>query len=153
MGFAVKLKVISPKQVLSVTTHVKVGKLSQTIEETLGVLNDMVKEQKAESAGPPFGIYHGAINEKDDGPIEICLPVRGHVNGNKKVVLKQLYGGNAASVTLLGEQCEFPAILNGYDAVAEWIPANGYQKHGAPREVWHSGPGPEAKMEIVWFVR
>ena len=153
MGLEVKMKTISPKQVLSVTSHVKVGKLSQTIEETLGVLYDMVKEQNAEPAGPPFGIYHGAINEKDDGPIEICLPVRGHVNGNKKVSLKQLYGGNAASVTLLGEQCEFPAILKGYDAIAEWIPANGYQKHGPPREVWHSGPGPEAKMEIVWFVR
>jgi effector-binding domain-containing protein len=153
MSLEVKLKVISPKQVLSVTSHVKVGKLSQTIEETLVGLNSMVKKQNADTAGPPFGIYHGAINEKDDGPIEICLPVRGQVNGNKKVVLKQLYGGNAASVTLLGDQCEFPAILMGYDAVAEWILANGYQKYGPPREVWHSGPGPEAKMEIIWLVR
>jgi effector-binding domain-containing protein len=153
MSLEVKMKTISPKQVLSVTSHVKVSKLSQTIEETLGVLYDLVRKQNAEPAGPPFGIYHGVINEKDDGPIEICLPVRGQVNGNKKIAFKQLYGGNAASVTLLGEQCEFPAILKGYDAVAEWILANGHQKHGPPREVWHSGPGPEARMEIVWLVR
>jgi effector-binding domain-containing protein len=153
MALDVKMKVISPKQVLSVTHHVKVGGLSQTIEETLSVLYDMVKQQNAEPAGPPFGIYHGAINEKEDGPIEICLPFRGHVNGDKKIALKQLYGGNAASVTLLGDQCEFPAILKGYDSAAEWIQANGYKKSGPPREVWHSGPGPDAKMEIVWFYR
>jgi effector-binding domain-containing protein len=153
MNLEVKMKVISPKQVLSMIVHVKVSRLSQTIEESLSVLHDMVKKQSAESAGPPFGIYHGVINEEEDGPIEICLPVRGHINGNKNVALKQLYGGSAASVTLLGEQCEFPAILKGYDAAAEWIQANGYKKSGPPREVWHSGPGPDAKMEIIWLVR
>lgn len=153
MSLEVKMKTISPKQMLSVTHHTKVSGLSQKIEETLGIMYGMVKEQNAEAAGPPFGIFHGAINEKEDGPIEICLPVRGTVNGSDNVIFKQLYGGNAASVTMLGKQCEFPAILGGYDAAAAWIQANGHQKSGPPREIWHTGAGPDAKMEIVWLFK
>lgn len=153
MSPEVKEKTISPKQVLSITHHVKVGYLSQKIEESLEILHDVAREQNAETSGPPFGIYHGAINEKDNGPIEICLPVRGNVNGRDNVILKQLYGGNAACVTMVGDQCEYPKILKGYDAAAEWIQAKGYYKFGPPREIWHSGPGLNAKMEIVWFYR
>ena len=153
MSLEVKAKTISPKQVLSITQHVKVGGLSQTIEESLGNLHGMAREQNAETSGPPFGIFHGAINDKEDGPIEICLPVRGNVKGRDNVVFKQLFGGSAACVTMLGEQCEFPAILKGYDAAAAWIKENGHHTSGPPREIWHSGPGPDAKMEIVWFYR
>jgi effector-binding domain-containing protein len=153
MSLEVKVKTISPKQVLSITHHVSVGGLSQTIEESLSILHDMAREQNAETTGPPFGIYHGAINEKEDGPLEICLPVKGNVKGSGNIVLKHLYGGSAACVTMLGEQCEFPAILEGYDAAAAWIEKNGHQKSGSPREVWHTGSGPDAKMEIVWLFK
>jgi effector-binding domain-containing protein len=153
MSLEVRVKTISPKQVLSITHHVKVGKLSYTIEESLDILTGMVKEQNAEAAGPAFGIFHGAINEKEDGPIEICLPVRGHVKGSGNIMFKQLFGGAAACVTLIGEQCEFPAILEGYEAVEAWIQNNGHHKSGPPREVWHIGPGPDAKMEVVWLFK
>lgn len=153
MSLEVKMKTISPKQVLSVTRHVKVGGLSHAIEENLNEMYKMVKDLNAEASGPPFGIFHGAINENEDGPIEICLPVRGHVTGTEKITIKQLFGGNAACVTMVGEQCEFPFILKAYDAAAAWIKENGHHTSGPPREIWHSGPGPDAKMEIVWFYR
>lgn len=153
MSLEVKEKTISPKQVLCATHHVKVGGLSQKIEETLAVMSKMVKDQNADTSGPPFGIFHGAINENEDGPIEICLPVRGHVTGTEIITFKQLFGGNAACVTLVGEQCEFPFILKAYDAAAAWIKENGHHTSGPPREIWHSSQGPDAKMEIVWFYR
>lgn len=153
MSLEVKMKTISPKQVLSVTRHVEVGGLDRAIEENLNDMYKMAKDQNAETSGPPFGIFHGAINENEDGPIEICLPVRGHVTGTEKITIKQLFGGNAACVTMVGEQCEFPFILKAYDAAAAWIKENGHHTSGPPREIWHSGPGPDAKMEIVWFYR
>jgi effector-binding domain-containing protein len=153
MNLEVKMKTISPKQVLSVTCHVKVGGLDRAIEENLNEMHKMVKDQNAETSGPPFGIFHGTINENEDGPIEICLPVRGHVTGTEKIAIKQLFGGNAACVTIVGEQCEFPFILKAYDAAAAWIKENGHHTSGPPREIWHSGPGPDAKMEIVRFYR
>jgi effector-binding domain-containing protein len=113
----------------------------------------LLKKQNAGTSEPPFGIYHGTINERDDGPIEICVPVSRKVRGEDEVAFKQLAGGNCASVTLTGKQCQFPEILGGYDAVVDWIHHNGYQLVGAPREVWASRPGEEPKMEIQWLFK
>ena len=102
-----------------------------------------------------FGIFHGAINEPDDGPIEICIPVDGNLKAEGDVQVKQLQGGSAACVVMIGTQTDFPAILGAYDAAADWIQKNGYQMADSPREVWHSGPGSgeEPKMEIVWLFK
>ena len=66
---------------------------------------------------------------------------------------KQSGGGNAASVTMLCAQTDFPAILGAYDAAANWINKNGYEMAESPREIWHSTPGEDAQMEIVWLFK
>ena len=153
MSLEVNVKQVSPQQVLSVTHHIKVNKLDETIRTSLDTMYSLVKGQKLEAADAPFGIFHGTINEQEDGPIEICLPVNGQVKGKGTMQVKQLEGGNAACVMMLGAQTDFPAILGAYDAAADWINKNGYAMAESPREVWHSGPGEDARMEIVWLFK
>ena len=153
MSLEVNVKQIAPQQVLSLTHRVKVDKLENTILQSVKELNALVKEQNASAADAPFGIYHGTINEQDDGPIEICLPVSGQVKTQGNVVAKQLEGGNAACVTMVGKQCSFPEILGGYDAAADWIQKNGYEMAESPREVWYEPPGDNEKIEIVWLFK
>lgn len=153
MSLEVNVKQLAPQRVLSVTHHIKVNKLDDTIRESLDAMDGILKEQKVEAASAPFGIFHGAINEQEDGPIEICLPVNGQVRGKGNVQVKQLQGGDAACVMMLGAQTDFPAILGAYDAAADWIQKNGYQMAESPREIWHSGLGQDAKMEIVWLFK
>jgi len=153
MSLEVNVKSIAPQQVLSVTHHIKVNKLDETIRTSVDGMYALLKEQKAEASASPFGIFHGAINEQEDGPIEICLPVNGQAKGKGDVQVKQLQGGDAACVMTVGAQTDFPAILGAYDAAADWIQKNGYAMAEPPREVWHSGPGEEAKMEIVWLFK
>ena len=153
MSLEVQVKTFEPQRVLSVTHHVKVDKLNETLHEALERLFGMVGEQKEKPVGDPFGIYHGAINEQEDGPIEICLPVKGNLKTEGDAQVKQLAGGNAACVMMLGTQTDFPAILGAYDAAADWIQKNGYEMAESPREVWYSGPGEDAKMEIVWLFK
>ena len=117
MSFEVNVKQLAPQQVLSVTHHIKVSKLDDTIRKSLDTLYSLLKEQKVESASAPFGIFHGAINEQEDGPIEICLPVSGQVKGTGDVQVKALQGGDAACVMTVGAQTDFPAIMGAYDAV------------------------------------
>ena len=151
MSLEVNVKAVVPQQVLSVTRRVKVGKLDETIQQSLDEIHILLKEQNLKADDAPFGIYHGPINEQDDGPIEICLPVNGKVKSTGNAELKQLQGGNAACVTMLGAQCDFPAILSGYDAAADWIQKNGYETAEPPREIWYGEPGKDAKMEVVWL--
>ena len=153
MSFEVNVKTITPQQVLSVTHHIKVNKLDETIRTSVEGMYALLKEQKVEASESPFGIFHGAINEQEDGPIEICLPVIEQVKGKGEVQVKQLQGGEAACVMTVGAQTDFPAILGAYDAAADWIQQNGYAMAEPPREVWHSGPGDNPKMEIVWLFK
>jgi DNA-binding transcriptional MerR regulator len=153
MSLEVNVKQVAPQRVLSVTYHIKVGKLDDTIRKSLDTMNAILKEQNIETADAPFGIYHGAINEQEDGPIEICLPVDGDVTGKGDITVKQLQGGDAACVMMLGAQTDFPAILGAYDAAADWINKNGYAMSESPREIWYTAPGGDAKMEIVWLFK
>jgi DNA-binding transcriptional MerR regulator len=153
MSFEVNIRNIAPQQVLSITSRVKVDKLDDTIKQSLDKLYQSLKEQKVEAADAPFGIFHGQINEQEDGPVEVCVPVNGKVKAAGDLALKTLQGGDATSVMLNGVQCDFPAILGGYDAAADWIQKNGHEMAERPREVWHSAPGKDAKMEIVWLFK
>lgn len=155
MSFEVNIKSIPTQQVLSMTHHVKASKLDETILKSLEAFRSLLAEQKLEAASAPFGIFHGAINEQEDGPLEICMPVNGIVKGNGKIQVKQLQGGQAACVMTVGPETDFPVILGAYDAAADCIQKNGHEMAEPPREIWHSGPGgsEEPKMEIVWLFK
>jgi DNA-binding transcriptional MerR regulator len=153
MSLEVSVKTIPAQQVFSVTRQVKVDRLEATIQAEVKRLRSLLTSQNASAADAPFGIYHGVINEQDDGPIEICVPIKGNPRVEGDVALKQLQGGKAACVTLLGAQCAFPAVLNGYDATAEWIQTNGYEIAESPREVWHTPPGNDEKIEVIWLFK
>jgi DNA-binding transcriptional MerR regulator len=153
MTLEVNVKKIPTQQVVSISRHVKVPKLDETITQSISALRILLQKQNANAKEAPFGIFHGAINEQEDGPIEICIAVDGNLTSEGDVQVKELQGGDAACVMMLGAQTDFPAILGAYDAAADWIQKNGYQMAEPPREVWHSGPGENAKMEIVWLFK
>ena len=153
MSFEVNVTSIPTQQVLSQTHHIKASKLDETILKTIETFRSLLAEQKLEAASAPFGIFHGAINEQEDGPLEICLPVNGTVKGSGKIQVKQVQGGQAACVMTVGPETDFPVILGAYDAAADWIQKNGHEMAEPPREVWHSGPGNNPKMEIVWLFK
>lgn len=160
MSLKVEIKELKAQQVLSITSHVKVDKLDMVIKQSLDTFQQLLDDQHVESSDSPFGIFHGQVNEQQDGPIEICLPVDGKIKAKGDVTVKTLPGGNAATVMMVGAQCDFPAILGAYDAAADWIQKNGYEMAEPPHEVWHNPPvgkpkmeGPEIRMEIVWMFK
>ena len=153
MSLEVEVKEIPTQQIISITRHHKVNGLSEQIQKDCDVLFTLAAEQSVAPIDAPFGIYHGPINEQEDGPVEICVAVNGNVEGRDNIEVKQLDGGKAACVLITGEQCHYPELLAAYDAAADWIQKNGYETVGPPREVWYTGPGPDAKWEIVWLFK
>ncbi len=152
MSLEVSVRTVASQPVVSTTGRVRVGQLEHHIRGSLDTLYRFVQERGAVPAGAAFGLYHGTINEEDDGPIEVCVPVREELPGNGVVTSRTMPGGQVASVTLHGAECEFPEILKGYDVVYDWIRQNGYQVENSPRETWHSVPGEQpARMEVAWL--
>jgi len=153
MSLEVEVKDIPTQHIISITRHHKLDGLSDQIQKDCGALFTLAQEAGVAPIGAPFGIYHSAINETEDGPIETCVPISGKVEGKGNIEAKQLEGGKAACVVITGDQCHFPELLAGYDAAADWIQKNGFETAGPPREVWYTEPGPDAKWEIVWLFK
>lgn len=150
MTLEVEVKECAAQQVASISTHVFAAQLDDTISSNLDRLAQFAREQNGSTVGAPFGIFHGPINETENGPVEICWSVNGSLTAVDDIVVKNLPQTKAATVSVYGEMCEFPHILKAYDAAVDWIQTNGYEIADSPREVWHSSPGPDAHMEIVW---
>ncbi len=139
---------------VSVTHRVRVDALDRRIRESLATLRGFVEDQGGTVTGTPFGLYHGPINAEEDGPIEVCVPVERELPAGGEVASRVLPGGQVAYAVLRGDECLFPDVLKGYDAVYDWISSNGYEAEDAPREVWRSGPEDrQAEMEVSWRFR
>ena len=136
----------APQLVASISRKIKIDGLDAHITGSLKSLNDFVADQNGETAGPPFGIFHGPVNADDDGPVEVCLPVRGKFAPAGDVVTREIAAGKIASITVSGEDTDFPAILKAYDAGADWITNNGFDMAAPPREVWVN----DDTMRIDW---
>ena len=153
MSLEVEVKDIPTQQIISITRRHTVDGLGKQEEQDIGALFALAGEQGAQPVGAPFGIYHGPVSETEDGPVETCLVVEGKVTGKENIEAKQLEGGKAACAVITGDQCHYPELLAGYDAAADWIQKNGFETSQPPREVWYTGPGPDAKWEIVWLFK
>jgi DNA-binding transcriptional MerR regulator len=151
MALEIQVRTVDPQPIISITRNVKVEQLGKYIDDSLKRLFALLEEQGATMAGPPLGIYHGPVNHDEDGPIEVCVPVQHTIAATGDVRVRELAGGKIASVMLHGDQCVFPEVLKGYDAVYDWLRQNGYEAAESPREIWHSEPGEAARLEVAWL--
>jgi DNA-binding transcriptional MerR regulator len=141
-----------PQAIVSISQRVRVGQLAEHLRTTLHELREFTACHYLRETSHPFGYFHGIVSEQDDGPLEVCLPVSGETETTQRVRSTTLAAGRAAYVEVAGEATRYPAILRAYDAVYDWITANGYESDGSPRETWrHSFPvvGP-LDIEISW---
>jgi DNA-binding transcriptional MerR regulator len=133
--FQVSTKQVSEQRYVSRSTRIRVDGLPSFIEST-------IKELFAEhdGNGPPFALFHGPVNETDDGPVEVCVPTP---DGDKR-----LPAGEVAYTVASGPTCAFPEIIGAYDAVAGWAKAQGRDLVGPPREIYTE----RWDWEIAWLI-
>lgn len=154
MPYEISVREVEAQPIVSISRKLTVAGLDGFIREGTAALHQALERRGVAPAGPPFGLYHGPVNQEDDGPVEVCVPVARPVELGGEMRARELPAGRLASVTLRGAECHFPKVLEGYDAVYEWVERNGYRTEGPPREVWVSAPGvegpPDEEMEIAW---
>jgi DNA-binding transcriptional MerR regulator len=140
--FEVDTKQVEEQRYVGRTGRVRVPELERFIVATIAELS-----RAHEPVDYAFTLYHGEVNEEDDGPVEVCVPT---ADGDRT-----LPGGEVAFTVATGGQCEFPEIIGAYDAVASWAASQGRELHGTPREIyrWDPAKGEEPRMEIAWPIR
>ncbi len=70
---------------------------------------------------------------------------------------RKLAAAQVAYTTITEQQAEFPAILQAYDAIYDWIKQNGHKTIEPPREIYLSVLGEAGSddlfIEIAWPFR
>jgi DNA-binding transcriptional MerR regulator len=133
--YDVLTKQVDEQPYVSRTKHVLVPDLEPFILDTFGELG------RDDAPAPGFVLYHGAVNNDEDGPVEACVP---KADGDKR-----LPAGEAAFTGITGEQCRFPQILGAYEAVYRWLKEQGREANGPAREIYLRGPGEGEQLQIA----
>lgn len=158
MPFEIESRRLDSQPVLSRTSPVSIDALPAFIGATIERLYELARQHGVAPAGAPLSLYHGPVNPQEDGPVEVCLPVSRLPAETAALQAagfqaRTLPGGLFVVVALQGEYCDFPAILEGYDAAYDWIQGNGFEALDPPREVYLSAPGEPDHFEILWRFR
>jgi DNA-binding transcriptional MerR regulator len=132
--FDVELLDVQAQRYVSRTERVKVDQLEPFIVGTTRELGGGVGS---------FTIYHGQVNEQDDGPVEVGVP---RDDGDR-----ELPGGQVVATTVEGDETDFPQILGAYDAIQRWAKEHGRKLAGPPREVCLQEE--PLRLQIAWPVK
>lgn len=133
--FDVQTKNVPEQAYVSRTTRTRVDGLERFIVDTIDEL-----AREVERTGPPFVVYHGPVNEQEDGPVEVCVPTAA---GDRAVL-----AGEVAFTPVPKSHRQFPEILEPYDAIWGWAKEHGRELDGPPREIYH-----DEDWEIAWPLR
>jgi DNA-binding transcriptional MerR regulator len=154
MALEVHTQTVAAQPIVSMTKRVTVDQLYREFWPNLKTLYAVVAAQGGMVAGFPFGIFHGEVNEEEDGPYELCVPVQHVLTTQGEISSRELPSCRIASVVLDGEEARYPASLAGYDTVYDWIHQQGYEVADAPRVIYHRlASDTDQRMEIAWPFR
>lgn len=134
--FDVQQRFVPAQQVAAVSRRLREHELPAFIEQQLEELSGQLTAAGATVAGAPFVVYHGQVNDDNDGPVEVCMPYSGHLTPTGNLTLREEPAHHEAYVTLNKAQFDFPGILDAYDAACAHAVAHGQCGALSPREVY-----------------
>ena len=133
--YSIQQRNVPEQLVLTEQRHVFVNDLQTWLGEAFGRLMTSAGRLGGPS-GAAFVIYHGEVNQESDGPVEVCVPVNPPQSGAIDVPTRKEPAHHEAYVRITKAQVQYPQILSAFDAVGEWINAQGLSASAPPREIY-----------------
>jgi DNA-binding transcriptional MerR regulator len=107
---------------------------------------------------PAFIRYAGRLDEGDSTEIEVCLPFwkdgAQPEDLPEHVYIVDVPEAQFAHTTLTGSDAAWPAVLQGYDAVSDWIIRHGFELQSPAYEIFQRWCGrqghPDNVLEVGW---
>ncbi len=123
----------------------------EEIPQTLSGIFSEVAATAARGGAQPRGVF-GRYNPKPDGfDIEAGFTIDRPIQSSGRVEASELPGGECAVTLHVGS---YDTIGLAYEAVQQWIAANGRRVAGAPWEVYLTGPEVQPpRTEVVFPLR
>lgn len=144
MTYEVSTKELPAQPALVVRETVTMATIGPQMARMFDAIMAQARACGAQFAGPPFAMYP----DPPDGEFRLilCMPVLPGASGGGGVEYEEVPGGTAAVTVHRGS---YSALVSAYQAVEDWMKANGRQPAGPPREVYLSEPGTVAESETL----
>jgi DNA-binding transcriptional MerR regulator len=142
--FMVETVDVPAQVVITEKRHTLADELPAWIGASLGRLEQGARECGG-IAGAPYVVYHSEVSMESDGPAESCVPVADEAAARTWVEKQGRVRGTAVRVEPAGRlaytritkaQVAHPQILAAFEAVEEWMAAQGLKPTGPCREVY-----------------
>lgn len=120
---------------LSIRTHAAVQDLPQVFGQSYGAIMQYFGQVGQQPTGEPFAAYYNMDMQNLD--LEIGFPSSGKLPGKGDIKPSELPGGKAVACLHVGpyDQC-----VAAYEAMEQWMKANGYEATGVAYEFYLNGP-------------
>ena len=144
---------IAEQRVLTEQRHTTVQHLHPWLPAAIGRVWEIAPAYGGVT-GPIVVIYHGIVDEDNDGPVEVCGPISPPDGADVTHPNRIEPAHREAYIRITKAQVAFPQIISAYDAVEQWIRDNGRQITGSPREVYFTdfmNAGPDDEVVDIAF--
>lgn len=134
---------------LAVRVSPSVQELPKVMGTAFGEIEQHLAAVGGEIAGPPFAAYHNMDMQNLD--VEIGFPVSEAAPGQGDIRPGEIPGVKSATCLHIGPYNEIPAA---YQALSDWIEAQGYSPTGVAYEIYLSDPNetpPQGLMTQIVF--
>lgn len=160
--FVVETVDVPEQVVITETRHTLADELPAWIGASLDRLEEAARECGGTTAAP-YVVYHSEVSMESDGPAEACVPVADEAaarawverQGRARDTKVRVEPARRLAYTRITKaQVAHPQILAAFEAVEEWMKAEGLSGDGPCREVYFAdwgAAGPEDPVCDVAF--
>ncbi len=120
---------------LAVRTRTAVTDLPRVLGSTYSTIVNYLAELGEEPAGPPYAAYYNM--DLQDLDVEIGIPVARELPGRDDIRASGIPGGQVATCCHVGP---YQTIEPAYNALSQWIEAEGLQPTGVAVEMYLNDP-------------
>ncbi len=112
----------------------------QAIGDMFETLCGFIARNNVRFAGPALTIYQECEYKESDIDIEVAVPVAGSIPPHETITSRELPAIPIAATTI---HCgPYEDFTPAYNAIMQWVEANGYTVSGESREIYLRGPEP-----------
>lgn len=163
--FVVETVDVPERVVITETRHTLANELPAWIGASLGRLEAAARECGGVTAAP-YVVYHAEVSMESDGPAQSCVPVADETAARAwaeargrawETKVRVEPAQRLAYTRITKAQVAHPQIMAAFEAVEQWIAAQGLEQAGPCREIYFAdwdAAGPEDEVcDIAFPVR
>ncbi len=143
MTYQCELLEKQPQPTLAVRTRSSVERLPQVLGPAWGAIMQHAGRMGVQPSGPPFVAYHNM--DMQDLDLEIGFPFLHRLAGEGDILAGETPGGRAAVCLHTGP---YDQIHLAYEALRQWVEANGYVPTGVVYEFYLNDPRSTPATEL-----